>query len=1455
MAILNKTFRIFVSSTFSDLKEERNALQRDVFPKLRDLCIQHGFRFQAIDLRWGVREESALDQQAMNICLDEVARCQRPPNPNFVVLLGDRYGWQPLPAEIPSDEFTQIEKQLLIEEDKNLLKSWYKRDDNAVPAVYCIQPREVQAKADAPDSEKRRARDEESKLWEETETSLRRILRNALEKISFTDEDQRIKYESSATEQEIVAGALGVHDAKEHVFSFFREIEGLPQDESAQDNIDLIEEKGKKLPDTGAKGKLDALKEKLIEKTSKDNIFEYEAEWKGNGVSTQHIKKLCDDVYNRLSKIIEKEISLIEDKTPLEREIDAHEDFRKERAEVFVGRVEILNNIQGYIRKAEKHPLAVYGESGTGKSALMAYSLQQTLEEHSDAEVIFRFIGATPDSSNGRALLESLCRQISRAYGADESEIPSDYKELLEEFPKRLALATAEKTLIIYLDALDQLSDANNARNLNWLAADLPENVWLIVSTLPGECYEVLKAKIPGENLVKLRPMQSDEGEELLDLWLNDAKRALQVPQRKEILDHFNRTENGKPLYLKLAFEESRRWKSYTEKIKLSPDIRGVIQDLFKRLSSDENHGEMMVSRSLGYLAAAKNGLTEDELIDVLSEDEEVFNDFKQRSFHEPPERRLPVVIWSRLYFDIEPYLTERSADGASLMTFYHPTTFGESVKEVYLSGEDKKKRPQVLAEYFGNQSLYIEKDDKHTPNLRKLSELPFQQTFGNMWNELYHTLTDTEFLEQKNTQFIVYDLLEDYRTALEMMPQEDGVGKHYSVLHEFSKVLDQASFILKENPELTFSQLYNRLKWKAASNEMLEKRLIIAHDLYKKPWLCLQSRPAQSQELIRTFSGHTHFVNTCAFSPDGRRMISGSTDKTVRVWETETGLEIITLSQHSEAVNTCRFSPDGKLFASASDDNTIILWDAKTYEKRYVLKGHFSPDKKQIIVDGQSLKLWEQESTRTTTIGNQAGCDFAYSPDGSCVVIANTDELYIWDIEMGRKRGEMELHKGYDIICMALTCAYSPDGRHIASGMNEEIRLWDAETCQELSILKGHSDIVEDCEYCPDGKYIISASRDNTLKLWDSEPAQDIIDFQQHDGNVNSCSYSPDGKTFMSAGASNGNSEVLVLWDVASREIISTFKDFMWAGACVFSPNGKRMASASKNAFMIRDIVSKKEIIKFEGWIDYVNACTFSPDGKLIVSAGGVLDEGELILWDAKYGRKKKILKGHKAEVTDCDFSPDGRTVISVGGDKMLKFWDRISGKEILSLSGHRESISSCAYHPNGQYVITAGGFDHPNPDESFGELILWDINKRKGHNFLPAHEKIVRTCDISPDGRIAISGSDDETLKLWDTFTKEEIFTFKGFTSEIRTCTFSPDGTQIVLGDVRGQILLLELENFTNHPLIITPFKRLGSTLFSCLKCHSKGKIKGHSLGKEGICTHCQQSLKFNPFVISNL
>ncbi len=1408
MALTSKTFRIFVSSTFSDLKEERNALQENVFPELRKLCMQHGFRFQAIDLRWGVSKEASLSQETMRICLEEIKRCQeKSPRPNFIILLGDRYGWQPIPEEIPGEEFIQIKQAIkknkkdfdvIVEElsrlnAEELLDNWYKEDKNAVPPVYILQPVYPESKYT------------DSDLWDkEVQQPLLNIFRKAIRDLGLSNKE-KLKYEASATHQEIELGAMRVDDADEHVFCLFRNIKNVDELKKK----DLSEPPAKDFLDTNVDDRFDetshekltSLKEGLREKLGKDNIFAYEAEWQGNGVTTTHLDKLCKDVYDNLSGIIRKQIDQLDEKKPLEKEIDAHEAFREDRAKHFIGRLEMLGKVKKYIEEKNNHPLAIHGKSGTGKSALMAFSVKKAKENFPDAAVVFRSIGATPASSDGRALLESLCEQIYEVLDYEQQKqqrlakvegeteearrerdrinleytIPGDIKKLAETFYNFLVKVPEDKQLIIFLDALDQLSDADNARNLNWLPAELPENIRFIVSTLPDECHEALMRKQLEENLIELHPMPSDEGEKLLGLWLNEAKRALQANQRERILDNFNREGNGKPLYLKLAFEESRRWKSYTEKIKLSSDIRGIIHDLFKRLSSDKNHGKMMVSRSLGYLAAAKNGLTEDELIEILSQDKEVFEDFKQRAFHDPPEPRLPIVIWSRLYFDLEPYLTERSADGAALMTFYHPRSFGTAVRDAYLSVEDKVSRHRGLAEYFERQSRKIGPDDHAVPNLRKLSELPFQQTFGEKWEDLYHTLTHSEFLEQKNTHMGIYELLEDYRSASKAMPTENEVRKLSNVIIAFQRALDQDLFVLKENPELTFPQLYNRLQWQFDENVELKNKLEDEKSRFKRPWLRLITKPAESSAMIRTFIGHTDAVTACIFSLDGQRIFSVSRN-TLRQWDAVTGEEISTLKGYLGDVNV--FSPDGKRIAYSLDKN-IILWDTDSGKEITSLKGHnngvsacaFSPDGKRIVSASYDkiLKVWNIETGEEIahlSDNNWVANTCAFSPDGKRIVFESGNILKMWNFDAGKEVSSFEGHTEY-----ITACAFSPNGKYILSASKDTtLKIWDGEKGKEIFSLIGHTDKVQNCAFSPDGKRIISASEDQTLKLWDAETGKEIATFAGHTWFVNDCAFSPDGKYIISA----SDDETLKLWDVEVRNELSTLIGHTsFVNDCAFSPDGTQIISASDD-FTVKlwKVETGEEISTFKGHTDDVISCAFSPNGKLIVSGSY---DNTLKVWDSETCHEMATLKGHTRSVCACAFSPDGKLIVSGSNDYTLKLWNAETYENISTLTEYNDKKNALAISPDSMRVVYA------TYDKT---LKLYDAKTGEKASTLIGHTGEIRACSFSPDGKYIVSASEDETLKLWDFDTGKEIFTLTGHTGVVHSCAFSPDGKRIVSG-----------------------------------------------------------------------
>jgi len=856
---MSKTFRIFVSSTFSDLKAERIALQQYVFPRLRELCMQHGCRFQGIDLRWGVSEEAGRDQQTVNICLCEIKRCQRvTPRPNFIVLLGNRYGWRPLPSEIPANEFNKIKTVVVGDGPKKLLNQWYRVDDNAIPPVYCLLPRELGGRTGASDEERKDAAMHERVEWQKIEHRLREILKGATAQLGWPQDDlRRRKYETSATEQEVVEGALNVADAKEHVFGFFREIDYSMQfGERPLAALCPVADGVKPYLDLTALGHLDTeavkrqelLKQRLRTQLP-GHIHEYWSTWTGDGITTDHIgalpekledclklndasnppQSLCADVWRRLSAIILKQIGQIESVDPLTRDNADHKAFGEERARHFVGRSDILTRIQAYVDGDESRPLIIYGRSGSGKTALMAKAGQECVMRNAErgTKVVSRFIGATPGSTDLRILLSDLCHAL------DVVEFSTDMSNLVKAFRDRLSpMEQGEKKeegkearhmesdkTVLFLDALEQLNSTDNARMLNWMPRDLKPNIKMVVSVqeidkaahnndsdvrsesskhsalsrrsgTKDDPFDIVRRIWP-QSLIEVGPLDETSGAGLLDKWLKDAGRTLQSEQKSKVLGNFR--SHGMPLYLKLVFEEARRWHSYDPVPELPADPPSLIQSMLDRLTQPENHGEMLVSRALGYLAAAKNGLTEDELLDLLAHDDEYWKYFCEHVQHTdsplarsersdlsvkelkdvaPQDRRLPVIIWSRLYHDLERYLTERSADNTTLFSFYH-RQFAEVVDNKYLPPDLRLKIHERLATYFANQNYWLESIGAQraraqrlppTPrpaNIRKVVELPYHRLESAKlaggadpnspyWDAVADLLTDWRFLEAK---------------------------------------------------------------------------------------------------------------------------------------------------------------------------------------------------------------------------------------------------------------------------------------------------------------------------------------------------------------------------------------------------------------------------------------------------------------------------------------------------------------------------------------------------------------------------------------------------------------------------------------------------------------------------------------------------------------------------------
>lgn len=766
---------------------ERNALQEQVFPRLRELANANGCGFQAIDLRWGVSEEAGKNHQTMRICLGEIARCQLlSPKPNFIVLLGDRYGWSPLPSSIPEIDFLAILKNVSMDEAETI-NNWYHRDDNAVPPEYVLLPRKRELSAipkndferlvdslqhqpeqgkvvkcwyqfgkdssllpdqyfphfiaengifiltqidGVPESRIQQEHDEaihivESFFWAEIEIEIHAILEKAT---ADFPQSKRIAYTASATEQEITAGALQIPFANQHVYCYFRRMENVPKDGY---NIPYVE------TDQVNANKLRDLKDRLRNHVP-DNIREFSTQWSQSGPMPSYIQKICDNVYEDLSKIILSEIEGSRTVDISENEIVRHQEIADNLSTHFFGRMDLLKIIDEYIDSINSYPLVIWGKSGSGKTALIAKAIKN-LDEPGRV-LVYRFIGGTPQSINIRELLESLCKQISFQYGSPELSLPSKYDDLLSLFKKILSHATEEKPLVILLDALDQLSIANDAHELAWLPTSLPPHVSLIVTMTPGDCLEKLMNNPQTLRTIEVPPLTLKEGETILDHWFLAAGRRLQDFQKEHVLCKFINCPS--PLFLKMAYEEAMRWRSFERLIELKDDIPEMTVALIDRLSKDSDHGRSLVTRSLSYIAASRYGLSEEELLDILSNDKDALNDFQRRSPNSPIVTRLPVILWSRLYFDLEPYLTWRGVDGTTVLNFFHRQIW-DQVFDSLLSDNNGSNYYHKLSEYFTPKNLERNNSEGPVLSLRTLSELPHLLSHAQKWDQTVDTISD----------------------------------------------------------------------------------------------------------------------------------------------------------------------------------------------------------------------------------------------------------------------------------------------------------------------------------------------------------------------------------------------------------------------------------------------------------------------------------------------------------------------------------------------------------------------------------------------------------------------------------------------------------------------------------------------------------------------------------------
>lgn len=760
----NNTIKFFISSTFKDFLKERNALQNFVFPRLKNLCQSKGFSFQPVDLRWGVTEESSEDNKTMDYCLNEVRRCSSDPKPNLLILFGQRYGWGPLPSYLTVDEYNYISGSQKIEK----LEQWYIQDKNDIQERYFLKEKKGY----------------DRKEWEAIEKELKEIIQNAT--IEKKDEKEYERFHTSATEQEIKDALEKQYKANSNnTIVYFRKFKDGQTDDDLTENTKSARDNLQTLEGYLLQEKITSVKKDLVDideyKNLSDEYYPLDKDSYGCPEDIpKYLKDFCESIYTEFKSKILDEIDAFNKQlpSPLKIELSEQERFLEEKSQIVIGRNDEVKEIINFVKESKEQYYLLYGKSGSGKTAVMASTIKQLENEN----ILYKFIGTTAHTTSPRDTYEFIYWKITDPNSKNKpSDIDPDDQKFYMQFQAALERYSKGKKLTLFIDAVDQF---NSFDSLEIFLSYIPSNVKIVFSVLYDESktdnddyityYKTLEHIKNTDSYKELEPLDQNSNIEILKQWLEKDGRKLSEEQNKLVKKYI---ENQTPLYLRLMYEIVREWKSSENLDELEKQLAYTNEDkreeelilkFFENVVKKHYVKEELLELTLGLISASKDGLSESELIDLLSNEPEILSLYEREGSSYPKLERFPDSIFSKMYYHIQDIFTEKLIDDEMLINPYH-RIIEEVIKEKYYEIEFHAK----LADYFKNNNNRHRRTReaswnyfKLNDNINLLLELKNIEVFNTLF-DIFPNLTEivqySNLLKRTNTTYEL-DILKEFK-------------------------------------------------------------------------------------------------------------------------------------------------------------------------------------------------------------------------------------------------------------------------------------------------------------------------------------------------------------------------------------------------------------------------------------------------------------------------------------------------------------------------------------------------------------------------------------------------------------------------------------------------------------------------------------------------------------------